>query len=132
MGLSVFGENPAGLKAFKDDGPSGDEYRLAENVGKSLIITVIGPKEITTKRYGVKTAVMCDLVELQDDGTGKPFKNIAIFNAAPVDQLKPLAGQTIVATIGTYEKKSGGQAPRFEEPTPEVVAAAEKCMKATA
>jgi hypothetical protein len=126
MGLNVFGSNPAGLTPFNEKQGGGDDYRLAEHIGANVIIAIAGPKEVTTQRYGVKTAISCDIVDLASDGTGKEYKDVLIFNAAPVDQLKGLAGQTIVATIGSYETKSGGSAPRFEAPSPEVVAVAEK------
>lgn len=127
MGLSVFGSAPAGLTPF-DPGRGGDnDFRLAEHVGSAVIVKVQGPEEVKTS-YGLKTAVKCDVVVLDKglDGKGTVYSDCLIFNAAPVDQIKGLAGQMIVATVGTYETKQGSQAPRFEAPTPEVIAAAEK------
>lgn len=124
-GLNVFGSQPAGLTAFDESMGGGDDFRLAENVGKALIVSVHGPKEVSTS-YGPKTAISCDVVVLAEDGTGTPYTNVLIFNAAPVDQMKGLAGQKVVAIVGTYETKQGGKAPRFEAPTPAIIAAAEK------
>lgn len=127
MALSVFGDKPAGLSAFTDPGVSGgDDFRMAEHVGSAVIVTVHGPKEVNTSRYGLKTAISCDVVVLEDDkGNGTAYKDVLIFNAAPVDQLKGSAGQTLAAVIGSYESKSGTKAPKFEEPTADVVKAAE-------
>lgn len=134
MGLSVFGDSPAGLSAFEDPGVGGgDDFRMAENIGASVIVTVHGPKEVSTANYGVKTAISCDVVVLRDDkGNGDKFENVLIFNAAPVDQMKGSAGQTLAAKIGSYDTKQGGKAPKFEEPDAAVVAAAEAYLKANA
>lgn len=131
MGLSVFGSQPAGLVPFNESMGGGDDFRMAEHAGAAVIVSVQGPKDVSTS-YGPKTAIACDVVELAPDGSGQKYSDVLIFNAAPVDQLKGLAGQQIVAVIGTYETKQGGKAPRFEAPTPEVIAAAEKYMKSAA
>lgn len=132
MGLSVFGDSsPAGLSSFVDTGVGGDDFRMAEHIGAAVIVTVHGPKEVNTTNYGLKTAISCDVVVLDDDkGNGTRYENVLIFNAAPVDQMKGSAGQTLAATIGSYDTKQGGKAPKFEEPTPEVVKAAEAYLKA--
>lgn len=133
MALSVFGDKPAGLTAFTDSGTGdGDDFRMAEHIGDAVIVTVHGPKEVNTARYGLKTAISCDVVVLDGKGGGTKYEDVLIFNAAPVDQLKNKAGQMIAATIGSYESKSGTVAPRFEEPTPEVVKAAEKYLASAA
>ena len=129
--LNVFGSQPAGLIPFDGSQSGGDDFRIAENVGKTLIVKVHGPKEVNTS-YGEKTAISADVVVLGEDGNGEAFSNVLIFNAAPVDQLKGHAGQSIVATVGTYETKQGGDAPRLEAPSPEAVALAEKYEAAQA
>ena len=133
MGLSVFGDNPATLTSFSDPGVGGgDDFRMAEHVGAWVIVSVQGPKEVTTSQYGLKTAIACDVVVLDQkkEGQGEKFENVLIFNAAPVDQMKGLAGQTVAATIESYNTKQGGKAPKFGEPTPEVVKAAEAYLAA--
>lgn len=134
MALSVFGNDPAGLSSFVDSGVGdGDDFRMAEHVGASVIVTVHGPKEVTTNKYGLKTAISCDVVVLgEKEGEGTKYENVLIFNAAPVDQMKSSAGQTLAAKIGDYETKQGGRAPKFEEPTDEVIKAAEAYLKANA
>lgn len=126
MGLNIFGDQPATLTAFQERATGGDDFRLAEHVGKGVILTVIGPKEVPTANYGVKTAINVDAVVLEADGTGKKYEDALIFNAAPVDQLKGLAGQTLVAQITTYTAKSGTQAPKLEAPSDAVQKAAQK------
>lgn len=121
--VNVFGTKPAGLKTFVDTGFDGDDFRLAEHIGKAGIFTVHGPEEVNT-RNGLKTAVKADVVIL--DGTGgKKFSGVLIFNQVPVSQLSASAGQTLVALIDSYEAKSGGRAPKLAEPTPAAVQAAE-------
>lgn len=131
MGLNVFGDKPAGLTAFTDPGPGGgDDFRIAEHIGSAVIVTVHGPKEVATS-YGPKTAISADVVVLEDDkGAGTRYADVLIFNAAPVDQMKSQAGQTLAAVIGSYETKQGGKAPRLEAPSPEVVKAAEAYLAA--
>lgn len=124
--MNIFGDKPASLTTFADrEQGSGDDFRIAEHVGKGVIVSVHGPKEVQTANYGVKTAISADVVVLNADGTGQEFKDALIFNAAPVDQLKGYAGQSIVAQVTTYTAKSGTQAPKFEAPTPDVQKAAE-------
>jgi hypothetical protein len=126
MALSVFGDKPAGLTSFVDSGVTGDDFRMAEHVGKAVIVSVRGPVEKATANYGVKTAISCDVVVLDDDkGNGTKYEDVLIFNAAPVSQMKDKAGQTIAAVIVSYDTKQGGQAPKFDEPTADVVKAAE-------
>lgn len=115
--LNIFGSQPASLSAFKDREIGGDDFRLAEHVGKGLIIKVHGPKEVQTANYGVKTAISVDVVVLNADGSGQRFEDALIFNAAPVDQLRGYAGQTIVAEVVTYTAKSGTQAPKLDAPS---------------
>lgn len=124
--MNIFGDQPATLQSFKDREIGGDDFRLAEHVGKGVIITVLGPKEVQTANYGLKTAIAVNAVVLNADGTGKAYDDALIFNAAPVDQLKGSAGQTLVAQITTYTAKSGTQAPKFEAPSEAVQAAAQK------
>lgn len=123
-GISVFGSEPAGITAFSESGPSGgDDFRLAENIGADLLVSVTGPKEVTTS-FGVKTAIQCErIVRLSDSAV---FRDVLIFNAAPVDQLRDKAGQMLVVSVSSYETKQGGKAPRFIPPSAEAVAAAEK------
>lgn len=130
--VNVFGSGPKGLQPFTDKGFDGDDFRLVEHVGKAAIFKVHGPKEITTNRYGVKTAIQADVVVLDADGEGKEFSNVLIFNAAPVDQLKGLTGQEVVAQIEEYESNAGGKAPRLAEPSQASIAAAEKFQAAKA
>ena len=127
--VNIFGDQPASLSAFKDREIGGDDFRLAEHVGKGLVLTVHGPKEVQTANYGVKTAISVDAVVLEKDGSHKEFKDALIFNAAPVDQLKGYAGQTIVAQVETYTAKSGTQAPRLAAPSDDVQKAAEAVSK---
>lgn len=124
--MNIFGSEPATLSAFKDREVGGDDFRLAEHVGKGVVLTVHGPKEVTTANYGVKTAISVDAVVLEADGTSKSFQDALIFNAAPVDQLRNYAGQTIVAEIETYTAKSGTKAPRLKAPSDAIQKAAAK------
>lgn len=114
--MNIFGDNPKTLTSFEDKGgDGGPDFRIAEHVGKGLIISVIGTKEVQTANYGKKTAVNVDVVVLDD--TPLEFKDALIFNAAPVDQLRGYAGQTIVADVVTYTAKSGTKAPKFDAPS---------------
>lgn len=113
---SIFGDKPAGLTPFTESGSTGDDFRIAEHVGKTLILTIHGPVEKSTNLYGVKTAISLDAVVLNADGTGTPYKDSLVFNAAPVDQMKGLAGQTIIATVEAYKSKTGTMAPRLAAP----------------
>lgn len=124
--MNIFGDKPATLAAFQDRSSGGDDFRLAEHVGKGVIVEVLGPKEVQTNLYGPKTAINVNVVVLEADGTGKKYEDALIFNAAPVDQLKGLAGQTIVAQVATYKSRQGTQAPKFEAPSDAVQAAAQK------
>lgn len=124
--LNIFGDKPATLSAFQERPVGGDDFRLAEHVGKGVIVEVLGPKEVQTNLYGVKTAMNVNVVVLEADGSGKKYEDVLIFNAAPLDQLKGLAGQTIIAQVTTYKSKQGTQAPKFEAPSEAVVAAANK------
>lgn len=121
--MNIFGNEPKTLTAFEDKGGDGADFRLAEHVGKGLIITVLGTKQVKTQNYGEKTAVNVDVVVL--DAEPVEFKDALIFNAAPVDQLKGYAGQTIVADVVTYTAKSGTQAPKFDAPSEETQKRAE-------
>lgn len=125
--VNVFGSKPAALTPFVDSGTDGDELHLIEHAGKAAIFKVQGPEEVTTK-FGLRTAVKADVIVFGPDGEPTRFSDVLIFNQVPVGQLKPLAGQTTVAMIETYEKKTGGDAPKLAEPTPEVVALAEKIL----
>lgn len=129
MALNVFGSAPAGLQAFEDKGFGGDDFRLVEHIGKAGIFKVQGPQDVNT-RNGLKTAIKADVTIFDGEGGSQEFSDVLIFNMAPVDQLKPYAGQEIVALIGEYESKSGGKAPKLEAPTQAVIAAAEKVRKA--
>ena len=115
--MNIFGDQPKTLTAFEDKGSSGDSFRLAEHVGKGAIVTVIGTKEVNTANYGKKTALNVDVVVLDDEPA--EFKDALIFNAAPLDQMKGYAGQTVVVDIVTYQSKSGTKAPKFEAPSEE-------------
>ena len=125
MGLNVFGSAPAGLTAFKE---GGDDFHLVDHVGKHAIFQVMGPEEVNTAKYGLKTAVKAEVAVL-DGSDVIEFADVLIFNAAPVSQLKGLAGQTTVALIEQYETKQGNMAPRLAEPTPAAIAAAEAHLK---
>lgn len=125
MALSVFGSAPAGLTAFSESAGGGDDFRLVEHVGEVLIITVHGPKEVATAAYGVKTAISCDVVALAANAEPAVYKDVLIFNAAPVDQLRGSAGQTVVAAVELYETKQKSKAPRLAAPSPEGMKAAE-------
>jgi hypothetical protein len=121
--LNVFGSAPAGLTPFgESEKGEGDRIRLLDFVGESAIFEIVGPKEITTTNYGVKTAIECSVVVLKGDGLR--FEDCLIFGAAPVDQMKGLAGQTIVAEIEAYDTKQGGKAPRLKAPSEAAIAAA--------
>jgi len=121
MALNVFGDSPASIVNFSETLSGGDDFRLAENIGESLIITVSGPKEVTTS-YGVKTAIECpEIIRVSD---GAKFTSVLIFNAAPVDQLRSSAGQKVLVTVDAYETKQGGKAPRFAAPSEAVQKAA--------
>ena len=126
MALNVFGSAPASLTAFNETMSGGDDFRLAENIGAHLIITVTGPKEVSTS-FGVKTAIEASKVVAlgATPADAKVYTDVLIFNAAPVDQLKGSAGQSVIVTVDTYETKQGGKAPRFTAPTAEVVTSAE-------
>ena len=113
--MNIFGSEAKTLTAFEDKGGEGSDFRLAEHVGKGAIISVIGTKQVKTANYGEKTAVNVDVVVLTDEP--QEFKDALIFNAAPVDQLKAYAGQTVVVDIVTYTAKSGTKAPKFEAPS---------------
>lgn len=127
MSLNVFGDQPASLAAFKDrEMSNGDDFRIAEHVGKVVILKVHGPKDVQTANYGVKTAISLDAVVLDDEGKGTEFTDALVFNAAPVDQLKGYAGQTIVAVVDSYTAKSGTKAPRLAAPNEEQQALAAK------
>ena len=128
--MNIFGDQPATLAAFQERPVGGDDFRLAEHVGKGVIVEVLGPKEVQTNLYGVKTAVNVNVVVLEADGTGRRYDDALIFNAAPVDQLKGLAGQKIVAQVTSYKSKQGTQAPKFEAPSEAVQAAANKYVAA--
>lgn len=124
--MNIFGDTPASLATFQESQRGGDDFRMAEHVGKGVILTVLGPKEVQTNLYGPKTAINVNVVVLEADGTGKKYDDALIFNAAPVDQLKGLAGQTLVAQVTTYETKQKSRAPKFEAPSAAVQEAAKK------
>lgn len=126
MALSVFGSAPATLTPFEEGSGGGDRIRLLDFVGESAIFEIVGPKEVKTS-YGVKTAIECSVTVLKGDGL--VFRDALIFGAAPVDQMKGLAGQTIVAEIEAYDTSQGGKAPRLKAPSPAAVEAAAKFAK---
>lgn len=127
---SIFGDKPAGMTPFAESGSTGDDFRISEHVGKTAIFTIHGPVEKQTNLYGVKTAISLDVVVLNADGSGTPFKDSLVFNAAPVDQMKGLTGQTIIATIESYKSKQGTMAPRLAVPDAAAQALAEAYAKA--
>lgn len=123
--MNVFGDNPAaGLQSFQDNFGEGDDFKLLEHVGEAVIVTVKGPEQVETKLYGEKTAIKVDVIALEAGGP-KEYKDVLIFNAAPVKQLTPLAGTTFAAQITTYKTKQGGQAPKFDAATEDQAKAAE-------
>lgn len=131
MALNVFGSAPASLVPFDEAAPSGDSFKPIEHIGASVIFSVEGPDTIATKYDPAKSVVRCAKVVVLDrslNGEGKALSNIVVFATAIVDQLKNLTGQTTVATIGSYETKQGGEAPRLEAASREAIAAAEKYL----
>jgi hypothetical protein len=119
--LSVFGaDGPKKLVGFKDNsGEDRDNFKLVEHVGSVAIFRVHGVEDVKTNLFGVRPAVKVDVTIVGEDGEGETFKNVLIFNAVPVDQLRDYAGQTLVARVGTYDKKTGGQAPKLIEASAE-------------
>lgn len=133
MAPSIFGAQPPGLRKFKEEPLDGaDDFHLRDHIGATVIVTVKGPKTVATKVYGDKTAIACDVVVVTGDAEGTAYRNVLIFNAAPVGQLEPLAGQTVVAKVVTYDTKSGGKAPKFDTPDDAGYSAAEAYLKANA
>lgn len=134
MTLNVFGSAP--LQAFQESGPGdGPDFAIAEHLGRTLIIQVSGPIEKQTNDYGVKTAIECpSIVSLGADAEGTVYEDVLIFQSAPVSQLRKLGGQTIVATVVTYQPKRKGAktAYKLDAPSAEQAAAAEAYVKANA
>lgn len=142
---SVFGQGPV---AFKQ-APAGEfedkpklEFTVAEIVkgkavytpnpayqGKTLVIDIKGPATFSsTNSDGVqveKTAVDTNSIKVVE--TGEVFEGQRIFTTGIVRQIQGLAGQTIIASVGTYEteKRKGQKFVQLVEPTAEQVAAAQ-------
>src|SRR5690606_34227166 len=70
-GLSVFSSNPAGLQPFSDNFGEGDDFKMVDHVGKTVVVTVKGPEEVETKLYGRKTAIKADIITVEADGPKK-------------------------------------------------------------
>lgn len=130
MATSVFGSAPKGLVKFEEaSSEDRDDFRLSEHVGKVAQFIVAGPEQVSTGKYGEKTAIRCE-VKLNDGGAIKTYTNVLIFNAAPVSQLKGLTGQAPIAAIVQYESKTGTVAPKLDTPTDEQVAEFERLLAA--
>lgn len=121
MSLDVFGGNGA-LEAFDEPAPEDrEDFTLRDHVGGTVVVTVHGPKQQTTK-YGEKTAIACDVVTVAD---GKEYEDVLIFASAIVSQLKKMAGRTMAATIETYSTDYGTDGYRFVTPDAKALAAAQ-------
>jgi len=139
---SVFGQGPV---AFKQ-APAGEfedkpklEFTVAElngskvsyspnpkYLGKTLVIDIKGPATFTDQQTGnEKTAVDTNSIKVVE--TGEVFEGQRIFTTGIVRQIEKLSGQTIIASVGTYEteKRKGQKFVQLVEPTAEQVAAAQ-------
>lgn len=119
--VNIFGngEAKAELVAFSESAPSGDKFALRDFVGEVLTIKVDGPKRVSTS-FGEKTAIQCHVKH-----KGTTYADVLIFNSAPVSQLEPYAGSSVVVKVEQYKSNAGTMAPRFVAPSDEELKAAE-------
>lgn len=123
--FDVFGAAPKAV-AFAEE--AGDDFTLADYEGATVVLDVVGVEQIDTK-YGVKSAVRFSRVVVLGEGEPVVFDDVLLFQSAPVNQMKRLAGQRgIVASVVSYSNDHGGPFYKFGTPEPAGLAAAEKFL----
>jgi len=139
---NVFGTSAVAFKASTSagDGDFGPRLKLSigkyeENeapyipnpkyLGKALLIENISVSSVPNKEQGGEKQVI-DAAKITVVETGEVFERQRIFQVGVVRQLVGLAGQTVVAGVGTYtsEKRGGQSFVQLVDPTVEQQAAA--------
>lgn len=126
--VNVFGAAPKAV-AFAEE--AGDDFTLADYEGATVVLDVVGVEQVDTKKYGAKPAVRFSRVVVLGEGEPVVFDDVLLFQSAPVNQMKRLAGQRgIVASVVSYSNDHGGPFYKFGTPEPAGLAAAEKFLAA--
>ena len=115
MALKVWGDATPGLTPF-EEAQGGDSFAVADHVGDVVVIDVDEAKTIGTK-YGDKTAISARIAVVDEAGAATVYEDALLFNAAIVAQLKSKVGDTIVATIISYQSNFGTTGYKLGTPT---------------